>query len=193
MDYTLKLMFVGDDGVGKTCLTTTISTNKFPLDYLPTMFDVLTKEVEVNGNKVQFALWDTAGSPEYNQLRPLSYPETDIFIICYSPTTRNSFESITRSWIPEIQLNCPDVPFVILATKIDLRDDEEILNLLKEKNTTIVTFDEGRKLAIDNNASGYYECSASTYKGIHSLMEDCARIIISHNNNNTQSSKCIIN
>ena len=81
MDYTHKAMFVGDGAVGKTCLITTIHSNKFPTDYFPTMFDVLTKQVEVNGKRMEFNLWDTAGSPEYNELRPLTYPETDIFII----------------------------------------------------------------------------------------------------------------
>ena len=58
--------------------------NKFPAEYVPTIFDNYTATVKVDGRMVNLGLWDTAGQEEYNRLRPLAYPNCDVFLIVFS-------------------------------------------------------------------------------------------------------------
>ena len=55
---------------------------------------------------------------DYDQLRPLAYPETDVFLICFAINNKTSFDNITDKWIPEIKKHCPDVPVVIVGCKM---------------------------------------------------------------------------
>jgi Ras-related C3 botulinum toxin substrate 1 len=82
----------------------------------------------VDGIQVSLGLWDTAGQEDYDRLRPLSYPQTDVFLICYSVASPSSFENVTSKWYPEIKHHCPDAPIILVGTKIDLREDRETLS-----------------------------------------------------------------
>lgn len=55
---------------------------------------------------------------DYDRLRPLSYPQTDVFFVCYSVESRTSFENIEPKWVPEVRHYCPDVPLVLVACKL---------------------------------------------------------------------------
>ena len=61
--------------------------NAFPPEYAPTVFDNYTARTSVDGDHVALGLWDTAGQEEYDRLRPLSYPNTDAFLVCFSVTS----------------------------------------------------------------------------------------------------------
>ena len=81
----------------------------------------------------------TAGQEDYDRLRPLSYPQTDVFLMCYSVNSRSSFDNVQNKWFPEIQHHCPGTPIVLVATKDDLRNGNEN-----------VSYDQGVKMAKDN-------------------------------------------
>ncbi|EFC35846.1 rho family small GTPase, partial [Naegleria gruberi] len=113
----LKIVTVGDGAVGKTCLLYAYAKNEFPQEYVPTVFDNYNTMVEINDKEVSIGLWDTAGQEDYDKLRPLSYPGTNCFIVCYAVTNQASYENVEAKWYPELQKNCPDAPIILWELK----------------------------------------------------------------------------
>jgi len=127
-----KLVVVGDGNIGKTCLLLSYIKNEFPKDYVPTVFDNYLSDVSCNNQLHKVVLWDTAGQEDFDRLRPLSYPDTDVIVLCYAVNLRNSFENIVLKWIPEIKLHLKEVPIILVATKVDLR--------VNDVNSQMVTY-----------------------------------------------------
>ena len=112
--YSKKFVVVGDGGCGKTCLLISYSQGYFPevsddtlklrlkppltvrQKYVPTVFEnyITHTEHKPSGKTVELALWDTAGQEEYDRLRPLSYPETDLLFVCFAIDCPNSLENV---------------------------------------------------------------------------------------------------
>lgn len=105
------------------------------------------------------------GQEDYDRLRPLSYPQTDVFLVCFSVTSPASFENVKEKWFPEVRHHCPGVPCLIVGTQIDLRDDPQVLEKLARQKQRPVTPDQGERLARELGAVKYVECSALTQKG----------------------------
>ena len=91
----LKLVVVGDGAVGKTSLLFVYHKGEFPEEYVPTVFENVAKDVTYKGKPVTLRLYDTAGQEEYDRLRPLSYPGTNIVLLCFSVASRSTFEAIS--------------------------------------------------------------------------------------------------
>jgi cell division control protein 42 len=70
------------------------TTNKFPSEYVPTVFDNYAVTVMIGGEPYTLGLFDTAGQEDYDRLRPLSYPQTDVFLVCFSVVSPSSFENV---------------------------------------------------------------------------------------------------
>lgn len=104
---TIKCVVVGDGAVGKTCLLISYTTNKFPSEYVPTVFDNYAVTVMIGGEPYTLGLFDTAGQEDYDRLRPLSYPQTDVFLVCFSVVSPASFENVR-----EKVFHSPPPPFL---------------------------------------------------------------------------------
>ena len=164
----VKCVVVGDGGVGKTCLLVSYSTNAFPGEYIPTVFDSYSKAVITeNLPPINLHLWDTAGQEDYRKLRPLAYPQTDVFLVCFSLTDRTSFQNVESTWVPEICEYCPKTPFVIVGLKKDLRDV-----------SGGVSVDEGNSLAKKVNANCYVECSSLKSWNVDDVFESAMKLAI---------------
>ena len=112
-----KLVIVGDGACGKTCLLIVFSKDQFPEVYVPTVFENYVADIEVDSKQVELALWDTAGQEDYDRLRPLSYPDTDVILMCFSIDSPDSLENIPEKWTPEVKHFCPLVPIILVGNK----------------------------------------------------------------------------
>uniref|UniRef100_A0A8C0TEI0 Rho-related GTP-binding protein RhoG n=1 Tax=Canis lupus familiaris TaxID=9615 RepID=A0A8C0TEI0_CANLF len=156
---SIKCVVVGDGAVGKTCLLICYTTNAFPKEYIPTVFDNYSAQSAVDGRTVNLNLWDTAGQEEYDRLRTLSYPQTNVFVICFSIASPPSYENVRHKWHPEVCHHCPDVPILLVGTKKDLRAQPDTLRRLKEQGQAPITPQQGQALAKQIHAVRYLECS----------------------------------
>ncbi|XP_026323825.1 ras-like GTP-binding protein RhoL [Hyposmocoma kahamanoa] len=161
----LKITVVGDGMVGKTCLLYVYTKNKFPEEYVPTVFDNYVGRATVDGEEVEMALWDTAGQEDYERLRPLSYNHTNCFLVCYSVGTRSSFENVVHKWYPELKHFSASVPIVLVATKTDLRTSGK----------AVITTQEGKKLKRKIKAAQLVECSALERENVDEVFIEAVR------------------
>jgi len=148
------------------------TTNKFPSEYVPTVFDNYAVTVMIGDEPYTLGLFDTAGQEDYDRLRPLSYPQTDVFLICFSVMSPASFENVKEKWNPEVNHHCPGVPCIIVGTQIDLREDPVLLEKLARQKQKPIEYTQGDKLARELGAVKYVECSALTQKGLKNVFDE---------------------
>ena len=137
----------------------------------------------IGGEPYTLGLFDTAGQEDYDRLRPLSYPQTDVFLVCYSVVSPSSFENVKEKvnfsiiqdltkkttltililqWVPEISHHCQKTPFLLVGTQIDLREDVATIDKLAKNKQKPLSNEAGEKLAKELRAVKYVECSALT-------------------------------
>jgi len=178
----IKCVVVGDGAVGKTCLLISYTTNAFPGEYIPTVFDNYSANVMVDGKPINLGLWDTAGQEDYDRLRPLSYPQTDVFLVCFSVISSSSFENVKTKWVPEIQHHAPNVPILLVGTKSDLRKDDNTIKQLNSRQQIMVTVEAAQRMAKEIGAVNFLECSALTQEGLKQVFDDAIRAAMSKPN-----------
>ena len=118
------------------------------------------------------------GQEDYDRLRPLSYPGTNVFLVCFSLVSRASYENVKHKWYPEVQHHCPGTPIILVGLKSDLRDDPQMLAKLREKNLTPITTEEGQALAKTIKALTYVECSAKTQEGVKEVFDHAIKAVL---------------
>ncbi|XP_061961229.1 rac-like GTP-binding protein RAC2 [Populus nigra] len=172
----IKCVTVGDGAVGKTCLLISYTSNTFPTDYVPTVFDNFSANVLVDGQTVNLGLWDTAGQEDYNRLRPLSYRGADVFILAFSLISRPSYENVSKKWVPELRHYAPSVPIVLVGTKLDLREDRQFL--LDYPGACTISTEQGLELQKQIGALAYVECSSKTQQNVKAVFDAAIKVVL---------------
>ncbi|CAL4097318.1 unnamed protein product [Meganyctiphanes norvegica] len=177
-----KFVIVGDS-VGKTNLIRVFCQREFVEGMPVTVFDEGTMNITVDGQRVQVGWWDTAGQEDYDKLRPLSYPNTDVYIVCFSIVYPDSFENAQEKWVPEIKKHChPKIPIILVGTKKDERNDPNILAELARFRQQPIKYEEGQAMAKCVGAITYLECSAKNNDGVTEVFEAATRAMLSARN-----------
>ncbi|KAA6387010.1 MAG: hypothetical protein EZS28_017460 [Streblomastix strix] len=169
MTQDLKFVVVGDGAVGKTSLLYVYSNDAFPEDYVPTVYDDYTANEMYHEKSVSLALWDTAGQEELSSIRPLSYENTDLYILCYSTVQRESLLAVKTKWVPELRSFCKqhqekDPIFLIAGTKEDLRRSDIT-------NPNNVQDDQVEQVAKEIGAKSHIVCSAKEKFNVHEVFK----------------------
>lgn len=155
-------------------------------------FDNYSASVMVDGKPISLGLWDTAGQEDYDRLRPLSYPQTDVFLICFSIVSPPSFDNVKAKvrithfqatpagsdfgqWYPEIEHHAPNVPIILVGTKLDLREDKATLEQLRLKRMEPVSYEQALAVSREIRAQKYLECSALTQRNLKSVFDEAIR------------------
>ncbi|KAI9446869.1 P-loop containing nucleoside triphosphate hydrolase protein [Lactarius indigo] len=167
-DMKRKIVVVGDGGCGKTCLLIVYAQNRFPEAYIPTVFENYVTNRQFDGKIIEIALWDTAGQEEYDRLRPLSYPESHVILIVFSVDFPVSLANVQDKWYPEVAHFCEGTPLILVATKTDLRRDDNTRRMLGAQGQKPVTPEQGAEVAQEIGAK-YIECSAKTGSGVQEV------------------------
>merc|ERR1712080_505551 len=152
---TGKVVVVGDGACGKTCLLEVFKRGRFPDEYIPTVVDNFTKDVTYDDKTITLILWDTAGQDQYDSVRPLSYKDTDLVLLCYTVENIDFLENIKNKWLLELKNYCPNAGFFLVGLKSDVGD-------IKDGSI---------------NADKFIECSALTGYNVQYLFEEVAKHI----------------
>ncbi|XP_032864161.1 rho-related GTP-binding protein RhoF isoform X2 [Tyto alba] len=138
----VKVVIVGDGGCGKTSLLMVYAKGAFPEQYAPSVFEKYTTSVTVGKKEVTLNLYDTAGQEDYDRLRPLSYQNTNVVLICYDVMNPTSYDNVAAKWYPEVNHFCRGVPLVLIGCKTDLRKDKEQLRKLRASKQEPITYNQ---------------------------------------------------
>lgn len=168
----IKCVVVGDGGVGKTSMLLRYVNDDFLTEYMPTCFDSYSVPLDFGDRQGSLVLIDTAGQETYDRLRTLSYYDTDIFVVCFSVASMDSFVNVRSRWIPELCEYKPGTPFVLVGTQSDLRDEKDA------GSTDFVSFNKGKKLAQKLGAICYTECSALTRSGLDKVFRQAVTSVL---------------
>jgi len=132
----IKLVVVGNNGAGKTCLLISYANNNFPSEYVPTVFDSYVVPISVGGKSIELGLWDTNGSSDFDSLRALSYPQTDVYLIIYSIADPTSFDDAECKWWPEVKWATGNNPHPTLEGHFAARREKQGKPPKKNKSET---------------------------------------------------------
>lgn len=174
----IKCVCIGDGAVGKTSLLISYTSNQFPVDYVPTTFDNYRSNCVVDGRPTSIGLWDTAGQEDYDNIRPMTYADTDVFLVCYAVDSPTSLENVVAKWVPELRHYCPDAPFVLLGTRSDKRK-RGVRKRKSSKPKPAVSFvhpREAQKVGNELGAAGIMECSAKNPDSLCHIFDEIVKI-----------------
>ena len=165
-DYLIKLLIIGDSGVGKSCLLYRFTDDAYSDSYISTIgVDFKIRTVEVDGKIAKLQIWDTAGQERFRTITTSYYRGAHGIILCYSTTDRTSFINLEQ-WRKECIQYAPDgAPIIICGTKCDVVNNKQ------------VSTEEGQKYAENYNYK-FVETSAKTAVNVEQLFFDIAQSVV---------------
>ena len=139
MVYNIKVIIIGDPGVGKTSLVSRYITAKFAKDYKATIgTNIFSKKLELSSSEpIGIQIWDIAGQERWTKVRSLYYKGTHGIIMVGDITRKTTFDNLVKFWLKDIQMYCKEKPIILLANKSDLDSEissQEIQEIEREIN-----------------------------------------------------------
>lgn len=164
LEHRVKVVIVGDSGVGKTALACRYCSGRFN-DHLGATvgIDFLVKRIELDGEKLKLSVWDTAGQEKFNPMVAAYYRDAHVVVIAFDCSKRSSFEKCD-SWLRQASAHCDGsrTIFLLICTKSDLGSQRQ------------VSTREGRVFATARDMR-YAETSAKTGDGVDTSFQDALR------------------
>ena len=178
----LKVTLIGESQVGKTSLINQYVNNEFDGDYLMTIGnDKMTKDIKINEEQLKLEIWDSIGHESLRSANKIFMKNTDIALIVYDITNRQSFVNLNEFYEELININKRDKMIIgIAANKSDLYENAK------------VNKEEGEEYAKKINAL-YFESTATDHENVVNIFEELIKVYIENNkevieqNNNLQS------
>ncbi|XP_037593948.1 ras-related C3 botulinum toxin substrate 1-like [Cebus imitator] len=115
-----------------------------------------------------------------------------MFLICFSLVSPASFENVHATWYPEVRHHCSNISIILVGAKLDLRDDKDRIEKLKEKKLTSITYPQGLALAKETGAVKYLECSALTQQGLKTVFDTAIRAVLCPPPMKKRKRKCLL-
>ena len=167
-DLSFKLIFIGDSGVGKSCLTTKAVKNNFEEYYQATVgFEFLTFNIKVNDKVCKLQIWDTCGQEIYKSLISNFYRNSSLAIILYAIDNKESFEH-AENWLNDLKSQAnPDVRIFLVGNKSDLEEERK------------VSKEEGIKYKNEQGLDMFMETSAKTGYNARNVLIEAAKMLYS--------------
>eukprot|EP00753_Platysulcus_tardus_P017733 PLAT6473.4.p1 GENE.PLAT6473.4~~PLAT6473.4.p1 ORF type:complete len:206 (-),score=52.54 PLAT6473.4:125-742(-) len=163
-DFLIKLLLIGDSGVGKSCLLLRYCEDSFTTTFITTIgIDFKIKSLEIGGKKIKLQVWDTAGQERFRTITTAYYRGAMGILLVYDIGDRESFDHV-RDWMRQIEVNAQaGVVKMLIGNKSDTED-----RAVSEK--------EGKALAAEYEIP-FFETSAKTNTGVEEAFEAIATII----------------
>jgi len=164
-DHLIKLLLIGDSGVGKSCLLLRFSDDTFTTSFITTIgIDFKVRTVELDGKRVKLQIWDTAGQERFRTITTAYYRGAMGILLVYDVTDESSFNNI-RNWIRNIEQHASDnVNKILVGNKVDMDAKR------------VVSTAQGQKLA-DEYGIKFFETSAKTNQNVEQVFFTMARDI----------------
>jgi Ras-related protein Rab-8A len=126
-DFLIKLLLIGDSGVGKSCLLLRFSDDSFTTSFITTIgIDFKIKTIELDGKRIKLQIWDTAGQERFRTITTAYYRGAMGILLVYDVTDEQSFQNI-RNWIRNIEQHAADnVDRVLIGNKCDMESDKVV-------------------------------------------------------------------
>ena len=165
-DLSFKLIFIGDSGVGKSCLTTKAVKNNFEEYYQATVgFEFLTFNMRVNDKVVKLQIWDTCGQEIYKSLISNFYRNSSLAVLIYAIDNKESFNHV-ENWLNDLKSQAnPDVRIFLVGNKADLEEDRK------------VSKEEGEKYKEDQHLDLFMEASAKSGHNARNVLVEAAKML----------------
>ena len=154
-DCLVKILLIGDSGVGKSCILESFEKGSFRVNHVPTIaIDFSVKIVKIGDQLVKMQVWDTAGQERFNTLTASFFKATHGILLTFSLTDKNSFAN-TSKWLQQIHAQAPKNAIIFLVgNKKDLEAERQ------------VTREEAENAAKEYGVE-YFETSACTGEGVN--------------------------
>jgi len=164
-DRRIKVLLIGESGVGKSNLLLRFADNSFSPSFISTIgIDFKEKNVDIDDKVIKLQVWDTAGQERFRTIVAAYYRSAQGVILVYDVTDARSFNNV-KSWIQNIHQNCTEgIRIILVANKIDLKD------------MRIIDEDRGKELALQYGIE-YFETSAKTGANVETAFAYLARQI----------------